>query len=127
MLQWTLIKHYCYFKSVHFRKKSGRLSSAVLNILAFVGHFSANFKPILDCLIPNTKLKYEDSENINADCVNTVVFNLRQIKRRTTFLGHLAEWADKEKLNAYIWNIFPETNNQNSELAVRDTIFHIVT
>ena len=31
------------------------------------------------------KLKYEDSENIKADCVNTVVFNLHQIKRRAFF------------------------------------------
>ena len=35
----------------------------------------------------NFKLKYEDSENIKADRVNTVVFNLYQIKRGR-FLGH---------------------------------------
>ena len=33
-------------------------------------------------------LKYEDSENIKADRVSTVVFNLHQIKRRAFFLGH---------------------------------------
>ena len=35
----------------------------------------------------NFKLKYEDSENIKADRVNTVVLNLRQIKRRAFFWG----------------------------------------
>ena len=33
-------------------------------------------------LYTNFKLKYENSENIKADQVNTVVFKLRQIKRR---------------------------------------------
>ena len=28
------------------------------------------------CSIPNFKMKYEDSENIKADCVSTVVVNL---------------------------------------------------
>ena len=39
--------------------------------------------------MPNFKLKHEDSENINADRVNAVVFNLHQIKRRAFlfFLG----------------------------------------
>ena len=31
---------------------------------------------------------YEDSENIKAGCVSTVVFNLHQIKRRAFFLEH---------------------------------------
>ena len=35
------------------------------------------------CFIPNFKLKYEDSENTKADRVNTVVFNLQQIRRWT--------------------------------------------
>ena len=39
----------------------------------------------LNCFISNFKLKYEDSENIKADRVNTVVFNLHQIKRRAFF------------------------------------------
>ena len=60
---------------MHFPTKSGGLSSAVPKILAFVSHFSANFKPVLDCLIPNFKLKYDNSENINGDHVNVVVFN----------------------------------------------------
>ena len=67
------------------------MRSAVHKILAFVSHFSVNFKQVLDCLIPNFKLKYEDSENINGDCVNIVNFNLRQIKRRMIFLGHPVE------------------------------------
>ena len=56
-------------------------------ILAFGSHCSANFQPILDCFIPNVKLKYGDSENIKADRVSTVGFNLRQIKRRAFFFG----------------------------------------
>ena len=51
-------------------------------------HWSANFQPILDCFIPNFKLKYEDSENIEVDRVSTVVLSLHQIKRRAFFLGH---------------------------------------
>ena len=39
----------------------------------------------MDCFTLNFKLKYEDSENITADRVNTVVFNLHQIKRRAFF------------------------------------------
>ena len=39
--------------------------------------------------MPNFKLKYEDSENMTADRVNIVVFNLHQIKRRAFFLGHM--------------------------------------
>ena len=35
--------------------------------------------------IPNFKLKYEDSKNIKADRVTTVIFNLHQIKCRAFF------------------------------------------
>ena len=61
------------FKLVHFSKKLGRLSSVGPEILAFVSHCSANFKPIMDCFIPNFKLKYEDPDNRKADHVNTVI------------------------------------------------------
>ena len=64
-----------------FRKKSGWLSSAGPEIEALVSHCSANFQPILDCLKPNFKLKYEDSENIKLDRVN-----LHQIKNCTEHL-----------------------------------------
>ena len=70
---------------MHFSKKSGRLSSAGPEILAFVSHCSANSQLILDCFIPNFQLKYDDSDNTKADRVNTVVFNLHQIKRRAFF------------------------------------------
>ena len=53
-------------------------SSAGPEILAFGSHCSANFQPTLDCFIPTFKLKYEDSENIKADRVSVVVFNLSQ-------------------------------------------------
>ena len=39
----------------------------------------------LDCFTPNFKLKYEEVENVKSDRVNTVVFNLRRIKRRAFF------------------------------------------
>ena len=71
-----------------FQKNLVVCSSVGPKILAFGSHCSANFQPILDCFIPNFKLKYEDSENIKADRVSTVVFNLHQIKRRALFLGH---------------------------------------
>ena len=73
---------------MQFSKKSRRLSSASPEILAFVSHCSANFQPILDCFVPNFQLKYENSKAIKADRVNTVVFTLHQIKRRTFFVGH---------------------------------------
>ena len=71
-----------------FRKSLVVCSSEVPKNLAFVSHCLANFQPILDCFIPNFKMKYENSENMNTDRVNTVVFNLHQIKRLAFFLGH---------------------------------------
>ena len=75
---------------MYFSKKSGRRSSVGPEILAFVSHCSTKFQPILDCFIPNFKLKYEDLENINVDRVDTIAFNLHQIKRRALFFlgGH---------------------------------------
>ena len=68
-----------------FGKKTGLLFSTCPEFLAFGGNFSANFQPILDCFIPKFKLKYENSEKIKAGRVNTVVFNLHQIKRPGVF------------------------------------------
>ena len=45
-------------------------------ILVFGSHSSANLQLILDCFIPNFKFKYENSENIKADGVNTVVLSV---------------------------------------------------
>ena len=72
--------------SVHFSKKSGCLSSASPDILAFGSHRSAKFQPIFDCVMPNVMLKSEDSENIKADRVDIVVFKLYQIKQRIVTL-----------------------------------------
>ena len=58
-----------------FRKNWVVCSSAGPKSLGFSSHCSANVQPILDCFIPDFKLNYEDSENIKADLVNTVVFN----------------------------------------------------
>ena len=69
----------------NFSKKSSCLSSTGPEILAFGSHCSANIQPILNCFIPNLKLKYQDSENMIMDCVNTVVFNSHQIKERNFF------------------------------------------
>ena len=57
---------------IYFTKELGRLSSAGPEILVFVSHCSANFQPIFDCFIPNLNLKYEDSENIKADCIQSL-------------------------------------------------------
>ena len=65
-------------------------SSAGPKILVFGSHSSTNFQPILDCFIPNFKLKYEDSENMKADRANTVFVNLYQIKGRAFILGYPA-------------------------------------
>ena len=59
---------------MYFSKELGRLSSAGPEIIAFGSQFPGKFQPIFDCFIPNFKLKYEDSENIKADRVNTVFF-----------------------------------------------------
>ena len=53
---------------------AGSLSSAGPEILDFVSHCLANFQPISDCFIPNFKSKYGNSENIEEDCVNVVIF-----------------------------------------------------
>ena len=64
------------YKLIHFSEKSGRLSSTGSEILAFGGHYSANFQPILvDCFIPKFKLKYDNLENIKTDRVSAVVVN----------------------------------------------------
>ena len=76
---------------VHLSKKSGRLSSTGFEILTFGSHCSANFQPILDSFIPIFKLEYDDLENIKTDCINTVVFNLHQIRRLKFFWGHPVE------------------------------------
>ena len=61
---------------MHFWERSRCLLSAGAYILAFDGHSSANFQPILDCFIPNFKLKYDNSESVkNRSCKYTVVFN----------------------------------------------------
>ena len=68
-------------------KTSGSLSSMGSEILTFGSHCSANFQPILDCFIPKFKLEYDDLENIKTGSVNTVVFNLHQLKRLKLFFG----------------------------------------
>ena len=75
-----MIKQYGCFRLVHFSKTSGSLSPAGPEVLAFGIHCSAKFQPIFDCSVPDFKLKFEDLENIKTDCVDTVVFNLPQIK-----------------------------------------------
>ena len=80
-----------------FLKKLGCLSSEGLKISALSSHCSANFQLILDCFIPNSKLTYEDSGNIKSDRVNTVVFNLHQIKRRAFFWDTRDMFPPEEK------------------------------
>ena len=77
----------------NFSKNLVACSSASPKILAFGTNCSVNFQPILDCFKLNFKLEYEESENIQADCVSTVVFSLHQIKRRA-FLGHPVNFGD---------------------------------
>ena len=47
----------------------------------------------MDCFIPKFKLKYGDSGNIEADSVNTVFFNLRQIKCMAVFCFCFFFWG----------------------------------
>ena len=71
---------------MHFSKKLSRLSPTGPEFSGFGSQCLAKFQPILDCFIPN--FKYEDTGNIKTECVDTVVFNLDQIKQERTFLGH---------------------------------------
>ena len=82
-----MLKQYGCYELIHFSKKSGRLSSTGYEILTFGSHYSANFQPI-DWFIPKFKLECDDLENIKTNRVNTVVFNLHQIKQSKFFLGH---------------------------------------
>ena len=66
---------------MHFSKKSGRMSSAGPENLALDSHCSVRSQRILNCFMPNFKLKYEDLDYIKIDRVNTEVFNLHQIER----------------------------------------------
>ena len=72
---------------MHFSKKSGRLSSTGPEILAFSSHRSVNFLPILDCFIPHSKLKYEDSESVKRSSFSTYIKS-----NRGTFLD--TQWSD---------------------------------
>ena len=77
-----------------FQKSLVVCSSAGPKILALGSHCSAKFQPILDCFIPNFKLKYQDAENVKANRLSLVVFNLHQIKRRA-FSGHPVHGSKK--------------------------------
>ena len=95
------MEQYGCFKFDRFRKRSGRRSSASPEILAFVSHCLATFQLILDCFMSKFKLKYQDLENIKSDAVNTVVFHLHQIKRRTSFLEHPVDLFHTENDNYF--------------------------
>ena len=82
---------------IHFSKKSDRLSSVGPEILTFGSHCSANFQPILDRFIPKFKLEYDNLENIKTDRLNTVIFNLHQIKQ-----------------SKFFWDTRYSTNNNNN-------------
>ena len=66
--------------TVYFSKKSGRLSSAGPEIWALSSHCSVKFQPILDCIIPYFKLKYEDSENIKNTLYRYSLFKVTGIR-----------------------------------------------
>ena len=72
---------------MHFLKKLGRLSISGSKIFSFRQPFLGELSPNLDCFITNFKLKFEDSENIKADRVDTVVFSLHQTKCWAVLFG----------------------------------------
>ena len=49
-----------------------------------LGELSTDFR----LFYTKIKLKYDDLENIKTDHVNTVIFNLHEIKQVKFFLGH---------------------------------------
>ena len=83
-----------------FSKKSDLSLSECPETEAFGSHCSAKCQLILDSFIPNFKLKYENLGNIKADCVNTVVFNLHQIKRREVFWDTRHMYAKDRNVNS---------------------------
>ena len=90
-------------------KKSGRLSSTGSEILAFGSECSANFQPIFDCFIPKFKVKYDDLENIKIDRVNTVVFNLHEVRQSKFF------WDTRYNL---VCHNRQDNNNPNSTVRI---------
>ena len=99
-----------------------KIGSSVImrpEILAFGSLCSVNFHPILDYVIPNLKLNYEDSENIKTNRVNTVVFNLRQIKKRN-FLGNTCYMSLYDTYPTGVHISFE--NPLSSDLAIEDSI-----
>ena len=68
-----------------FRKKSGRRSSAGTEILNFHWPLLSELLTDFGLFYTKIKLKCEDLENIKADRVDTVVFNLHQTKRQALF------------------------------------------
>ena len=62
-----------------FRRNWVVCSSVGPKMLVFCSHSSVNVQLISDCFIRNYKLKYEDSENIEADRADTVGSKLHQL------------------------------------------------
>ena len=94
-----------------FRKNLVFFSSAGPKVFACSSYSSLNFQPISDCFIPNFKLKYGDSESMKAHPVNTVVFDLRQIKRRT-FFGTPGSLSERDLMVIFL--CMYGTSNQTS-------------
>ena len=111
-----------------FRKNEVGCHQQVLKFKLGLAIARRTFKPILDCFIPNFKLKHGDSENIKADRVSTVVFNLHQIKGRAFFLdtryvtGDFKSWESPETSPALFIGPFEYvTRFQNLKFIVRRT------
>ena len=73
-------------------EKLCRLSSVGSEILVFSSHCLANFQSSFDCFMSNFQVKYDDSENIKTDPVNTVAFNLTSNQTEELFLEHLVNY-----------------------------------
>ena len=82
----NLIKQYGCFKLAHFSKIiESSVHQWVMKILLLLAIARRTFNLLWIALYQTFKLKYENSENIKANRVNTVVFNVHQIKRRFLF------------------------------------------
>ena len=65
-------------------------------------YFSKKSAQLFLSFVPNSKLKYKGLEDLKADCVNTVIFNLHQIKRRTPGIRNNFRFEIKNGVS-YIW------------------------
>ena len=91
---------------MRFSKNLIVCSSAGPKILGFSSYCLTNFQQILDCFIPNFKLKYEDSENIKGGPCKYSYFQLTSNQTLSVFLGTLGTFLVAQLFGQTIYKNF---------------------